>query len=165
MSLATDIERGLEIRALMADLKSELSGIEDRIEAAALAGDQSDLVDPDREGKQFLAKGHAHQVPVIITADSIVGQFKDDSPMHVRLKEIAGDKLKEFFQKKTIWENLASSGKQFRAIANMLLEEKAPEFISGALSRDKHGIPKSSIKVEWDRAEERNAGILPAVEP
>jgi hypothetical protein len=152
--IATAVERGLEIRAQQATLKEELAKIEGLIEAAALTGEQIELTDPEREGRQFIAMGSAHQVPVILTADSIVGQFKDDSPMHVRLKEIAGDKLKEFFQKKTIWENLASTGKQFRSLANMLLEEKAPEFISGALSRDKHGIPKSAVKIEWDRAED-----------
>ena len=154
MNISKDVERGLAIRAEMATLKSELSEIEDRLEAAALAGEQIELEDPDREGRQFLAVGSEHQVPVIITADNIVGQFKDDSPMHVRLKEIAGDKLREFFQKKTIWENLTASGKQFRALAAMVLEEKAPEFISGALSRDKHGTPKNAVKIEWDRAEE-----------
>lgn len=151
--LASAVERGLAIRAEQSALKDELAKIEELIEAAALTGKQVDLTDPDREGRQFIAMGTAHQVPVVLTADSIVGQFKDDSPMHVRLKEIAGDKLKEFFQKKTIWENLAKSGKQFRSLASMILEEKAPEFISGAIARDKHGIPKSSVKIEWDRAE------------
>lgn len=153
-ALATAIERGLAIRAQQAALKDELAKIEELIEAVALVGKQDDLVDPDREGKQFIAKGSVHQVPVILTADSIVGQFADDSPMHVRLKELAGEKLKEFFRKKTVWENLAKSGKQFRALAAMVLEDKAPEFISGAIARDKHGIPKSAIKIEWDRAED-----------
>ncbi len=154
MSLANDVQRGLEIREEMTRLKDELGQIEERIEAAALVGDQIDLNDPDRDGKQFIARGSEKQVPVVITADSIVGQFIDDSPIHVRLKEIAGDKLKEFFKKKTIWENLAKTGKQFRSLAAVILEDKAPEFISGAISRDKHGIPKNSIKIEWDRAED-----------
>jgi hypothetical protein len=154
MSLAIDIERGLEIRDKMAKLKDELAAIEDRIEAAALVGEQIELEDPDREGRQFIARGSSRQVPVILTADSIIGQFVDDSPMHVRLKDIAGDSLKQFFKKKTIWENLAKTGKQFRALAKTILEEKAPEFISAAISRDKHGIPKSAVKIEWDRAED-----------
>ena len=154
IALANAVERGLAIRAQQTVLKDELAKLEELIEAVALVGEQVELADPDREGRQFIAKGTAHQVPVVLTADSIVGQFADDSPMHVRLKEIAGDKLKEFFRKKTIWENLAKSGKQFRALANMVLEGKAPEFISGAIARDKHGIPKSAVKIEWDRAED-----------
>jgi hypothetical protein len=154
MTTQIAVDRGLELIAKISELREELKTIEGLLHTAALNGDQVDLVDPDREGKQFLASGSAKTVPIILTADNIVGQFIDDSPMHVRLKEIAGDKLKEFFKKKTIWENLAKSGKQFRSLAAMILEAKAPEFISGAISRDKDGIPKSSIKIEWDRAEE-----------
>ena len=149
----SDIDRGLAIRQQLTTLRDELAEIESRIEGQALIGVQIELNDPDREGRQFIAHGTTHTVPVILTADSIVGQFADDSPVHVRLKEIAGDKLKEFFRKKTIWENLTKTGKQFRSLAAMLLEEKAPEFVNGAISRDKHGIPKSTIKIEWDRAE------------
>ena len=153
-ALSAAVERGLAIRAQQTVLKDELAKLEELIEAVALVGEQVELADPDREGRQFIAKGTAHQVPVVLTADSIVGQFVDDSPMHVRLKEIAGDKLREFFRKKTVWENLAKSGKQFRALANMILEGNAPEFINGAIARDKHGIPKSAVKIEWDRAED-----------
>ena len=153
MTTTEAVDRGLQIRSEMSKLKSEIEEIEAILEAAGLDGDQIDLNDPDREGKQFLAKGTAQTVPVVFTADLIVGQFVDDSPVHVRLKEIAGDKLKEFFRKKTVWENLAKSGKQFRSLAAGILEDKAPAFIHAATARDRGGIPKSNVKIEWDRAE------------
>jgi hypothetical protein len=156
MNLATNVERGLQILAEFLKLKEELAAITAAIEAEALLGDQVELNDADREGRQFIAKGIAHQIPVVFTADSIVGQFQDGCPMHARLTEIAGDNLKNFFKKKTIWENNTKSGKQFRSLAKSILEDKAPEFISGSLARDKDGIPKSSIKIEWDRVEDIN---------
>jgi hypothetical protein len=34
----------------------------------------------------------------------------------------------------------------------VILGESAPIFVDACLARDKNGIPKSQIKVEWDRA-------------
>lgn len=150
------VDRGLEIRAQIEQLKEELDIIESSLQLTARQGQQIDLNDPDREGKQYLAHGTEVIVPVVLTADVIIGQFVDDSPMHARLEAIAGESLKHLFKKKTIWENLAKSGKQFRTLANQTLEAKGPEFITAAIARDKHGIPKSSIKVEWNRAGDIN---------
>ena len=156
MNIAYLVDRGIELRKEIKERETELAGIEIQLEQAALDGEQVDLNDADREGKQFLAHGTTATVPIVLTADLIVGQFADDSPVHVRLKEIAGEKLKEFFRKKTIWENLAKSGKQFRSLAASLLAEKAAAFITAAISRNKDGIPKSQIKIEWDRTDTRS---------
>jgi hypothetical protein len=154
MTTQEAVDRGLEIVAKVDELKNEFKTIVETLCAAALDGDQVDLVDPEREGKQFIATGTAKTVPVVITADMIVQSFTDGTPVHARMEAVAGDKLPLFYQKKTTWEILAKSGKAFRLEAAGLLEEKAPAFITAALSRDKLGIPKNQIKIEWERAED-----------
>ena len=156
MTTQAAVDRGLEIVAKVSELKEEFKAIEETLRAAALAGDQVDLVDPEREGKQFIAGGTTKTVPVVITADMIVQSFTDGTPVHARMEAVAGDKLPLFYHKKTTWEILAKSGKAFRLEAAGILEEKAPAFITASLARDKLGIAKNQIKVEWDRAEDLN---------
>ena len=67
--MRADVDRGLVIVEQIATLKKELDGIGERIEAAALNGEQIDLMDEEREGKQFLATGSKVIVPVILAAD------------------------------------------------------------------------------------------------
>jgi hypothetical protein len=153
-SVKTLVDRGLSIRARIAKDKEELRLIEEQLEQAALTGEQVDLVDEEREGKQFLAEGTKQIVPVIITADLIIGSFQKDSAHHTRISEAAKTKLLAFFRPKTVYENLFDSGKKFRSQAAEILGEDAPEFITACLSRDKHGVPKNAIKVDWDRATE-----------
>lgn len=155
MSIADAVDRGLQIRKEMEALTKELDAIEARLEEAALAGEQIDLVDAEREGKQFLARGTESIIPVVLTADMVAQSFADGSPMHARLANIAGDKLGQFYRAVTTWKILAKSGKAFRLEAAAILGDKdGPSFITSALARDKHGIPRSQIKVEWDRAQE-----------
>lgn len=148
------VDRGLALRARMAKDKEELGQIEEKLELAALEGEQIDLVDEEREGKQFLAQGTKATVPVVITADLIVGSFQKDSAVHTRIQDKAHSKLLAFFRPKTTYESLFDSGKKFRQQAAEILGENAPEFITACLARDKHGVPKNSIKVDWDRATE-----------
>lgn len=149
------VDRGLEIRAQIETLSDELTVIEQALRDAALAGEQIDLVDADREGKQFLAAGTEAVVPVVLTADLVAQSFADGGPVHARLAAVAGEKLGQFFRPVTTWKITAKTGKAFRIEAGAILGKLAPEFISAALCRDKNGIPKSQIKVEWDRREER----------
>jgi len=154
-SLQRSVDRGLEIRATIQQLQDELSTIEECLRHAALAGEQVELTDPDREGRQFLAKGTESVVPVVLTADLVAQTFADGSPVHARLKDVAGEKLGQFYRAVTTWKMLAKNGKAFRLEAHASLGDKdGPAFITAALARDKNGIPKSQIKVEWDRAEE-----------
>ena len=57
MSIQADVDRGIEIRSEMEELKAQLKEIEARLTKAALRSEQVPLVDADREGRQFLAKG------------------------------------------------------------------------------------------------------------
>lgn len=160
MSIASDVDRGLKIYGDIERLAKELEEIEARLTAAALKGNQVELNDADREGKQYLAEGSEHIVPVVITADALAKTFADDSPTHSRIKAAADGKLTEFYRSKTTWETLIKDGKQFRMQAKAILGEAAPAFITACVSRDKDGIPKNSIKVEWDRAD-----LAPAPQP
>jgi hypothetical protein len=162
MSILADVDRGLAIRGEMDALKKELGEIEERLEAAGLKGEQIDLVDADREGKQFLAKGTKQIVPVVFTADLLIKSFKFPSAHYTRITsaipegfaESSAQGLGGFFTRSVVYESRTDSGKKFRAIAGELLGKDAPKFITACLARDKEGIPKSAIKIEWDRASE-----------
>ena len=149
-TVKTDVDRGLVIYAELERLEAELKLIEERLKLAALQGEQVDLVDADREGKQFLAAGTTRIVPVILTSDKIMGEFGRDSEKHLKILSMAAGRLTDFFKPVHKFENRFDSGKKFRAQAEELLgKASAPGFVSACLARDKDGIPKSDIKVLW----------------
>lgn len=150
------VDRGLYLRAQINEMKDELETIEAKLREAAIAGPQTQLEDSDREGRQYLAQGTETTVPIILTADIIQATFTDASAVHSRIEAASGGKLLSFYRPTTTWKMLAKDGKQFRLEASGILGDTAPAFISACLARDKHGIPKSQVKVEWDRA----TGIL-----
>lgn len=154
MTTPQAVDRGLEIRAQIAELEDQLSIIEEHLRQAALQGEQVELQDPDREGRQWIAHGTETTVPVVLTADLITQSFQDGSILHARLEGMANGKLPLLYRPVTTWKILPKTGKAFRIEAAALLGETAPAFISAATIRDKTGIPKSQIKVEWNRAEE-----------
>ena len=156
MSIKADVDRGLEIRAQMEKLKVELKDIETRLHHAALHGVQVELADADREGRQYLAAGSERIVPVILTADLIVGEFASDSKRHIEILDSLYPRsgLTLFFKPVSKFENRFDSGKKFRLQA---LEEfgkdLAPKFITACVARDRDGIAKSSIKVMWEETQ------------
>ncbi|HTB85988.1 MAG TPA: hypothetical protein VK742_20250 [Candidatus Sulfotelmatobacter sp.] len=155
MSIKADVDRGLEIRDQMEKLKTELKQIEARLQQAGLDGDQVELNDADREGRQFLAQGSSRIVPVVLTADLIVGEFLYGSPRHAKINMSIQDtrKVLEFFKPVRKFENLFDSGKKFRARAVAVFgQELAPKFITACVATDKEGIAKSSIKIAWDES-------------
>lgn len=156
MSLRADIDRGLQIVGQIEFLQRELKAIEARVEAVALAGEQVELVDAEREGRQYLARGSAEIVPVIFTADLLIKSFSDRSATYDRIAVStprSRGALTRFFQPTSTWKTLFDSGKEFRAKAAEILGTDAPAFISACLQRDKHGIPKSQTKIDWSRTE------------
>jgi len=155
MSVKVDVDRGLEIREHMEKLKIELKDIETRLQHAALHGEQVDLQDADREGKQYLATGTERIVPVILTADMIVGEFAANSERHHEIQPVAMGLLNKFFKPVNKYENRFDSGKKFRALADELLAKDAPAFITACVARDKTGMAKSAIKVTWDEARQK----------
>lgn len=153
--MRADVDRGLVIVEQIATLKKELDGIGERIEAAALNGEQIDLMDEEREGKQFLATGSKVIVPVILAADLLVKSFAKDSAVHKAIEAHAGGKLGAFYKETNKFEALTESGKKFRQRAVEILGAKfGPGFITACVQRDKLGIAKSAIKIEWGRAVE-----------
>jgi hypothetical protein len=156
--IRADVDRGLEIVDAIAMLEKELGYIEERLQAAGLKGEQIELNDPDREGRQFIARGSAATVPVVFTADLLFGQFQVDSPIHRRiiqsLTHNGVNHFRTFFRSVRVFKSNFDSGKQFRTKAGELLGSEAPAFISACLQRDKDGIPKSKVRIEWQRAEQ-----------
>ena len=153
MSIRADVDRGIEIRALMETLKAELKDIDTRLQHAALHGEQVELNDAEREGRQYLAAGSDRIVPVILTADLIIGEFVRDSKRHLEIMDAMQNRtgLHDFFKPVHKYENRFDSGKKFRMrAAEVFGKELAPKFITACVARDKDGIAKSSIKVAWD---------------
>lgn len=152
MSVKADVDRGLEIRAEMQRLEDELEQIEQRLKKAGLAGDQVDLEDDELEGKQWIAQGSNAAVPVIFTSDLLLKTFGHETLIHARIAAVAGEKLSEFFKPVTTWKTLCDSPKLFRRNAAAVLGERAPEFVSSCVVRDKFGVPRNQIKIDWGRA-------------
>jgi len=152
MSIQSDIDRGLEIVAELDRLEKELKQIETRVKQAAIKGPQVDLADADREGKQYLANGSKAIVPVIITADKLVGSFQANSKTHTRITTALGmdaGKITDFFKREVVWSNSFEDGKKFRTKAAEILDKAAPAFITACIARDKDGIPKNDVKICW----------------
>ncbi len=145
------VDRGLEIRAEMKQLKAALEDIEAKLEQIGLSGVQEDLVDADRDGKRFLAEGTSKIISVVFTADKIIGSFKAKSATHTEILAASNGRLGNFYLPETKFEARFDSGKKFRIEAKNILGEKAGEFISACLARDKFGVPKSDVKIEWDK--------------
>ena len=156
-SIATLVERGLSIRREIKELTAELKQVEADLKSLALkasaSGRVEDLKDADREGRRWLARGSSAIIPVVFTADLIVGSFAQDSKTHKRIEAAAVGNLREFFKPVRKFENLVDDGKKFRARAADVLDKAAPAFITACLSLDKDGLPKSDIKIEWDKPE------------
>jgi hypothetical protein len=153
MSIKADVDRGLVIIAELEKLEVELKDIEVRVKQAALHGEQVELKDADREGKQYLAAGTQRVVPVILTADKIMGEFAAKGPKRDLVELAARGRLLEFFKPVNKFENRFDNGKKFRLRAADLLGLAAPAFITACLARDKEGIPKSDIKIMWEESE------------
>ena len=150
MSIRADVDRGLEIRAQLDKLKAELKDIDTRLQMAALKGEQVELQDADREGRQFLAKGTDCVLPVVLTADMLMGSFMANSQPHRDIQNIAGPHFGKFYKSVHKFENRFESGKKFRATAAELLGLDAPRLITAGVARDKDGIARSAVKVMWE---------------
>lgn len=146
------VDRGLELLAEIEAREKELKGVETCILAFAKTGEQVPLVDEERDGKQFLASGSKLIVPVVFTADKLMASFKSGGETSAKIKVAAGPHLRRFYEPTAVWEMVPKHGKAFRKLADELLGKAAPALVTASLARNKDGIPKSDIKVEWKRA-------------
>ena len=158
MTTKQAIDRGLKIRAHIKALNKELEVIEAHLEQAALKGEQIPLEDEDLEGRQYLAKGTDKIVPVVLTSDLLVKSFAADSAIHKAVLDLLEDGalLQRFFKPFKTYKTIIDSPKRFRASAAEILGPRSSAaFIDACKARDKHGVPKSETKIQWDRARER----------
>jgi hypothetical protein len=155
MSIKQDVDRGLEIRVQMEKLETELKDIETRLQMAGLQhpGEHEDLKDADRDGRRWPARGSDRVVPVIFTADLLLGEVGAGSDRAATIRTASRGKLDFFFKHHAVLKNRFPSGKQFRNEAGRLLEDAAPNFITQCLARDRDGQPKSRIVVAWKETE------------
>ena len=76
MSVRADVDRGLAIRDEVEKLGAELKAINKRLQQAALAGEQVDLNDADREGlRQMLSSLRKDPMEVEDDPDNNDGSF------------------------------------------------------------------------------------------
>lgn len=155
-AIAALVDRGRALHGQIDSLKGELKEIEEALCAAALrrSDEHEPLADAEREGRQWIAHGTSHAVPVIMTADKLVQSFAADSPKHQELNLLLGDaRLRFFFTPKTTWGTMQDDGKKFRRLlSERLPADLAAKTLTACLARDKHGIPKSDVYPDWDRA-------------
>jgi hypothetical protein len=159
-----DVERGLAIIDELDRLNEELKGIEERMKAHGLRFPEKhvELNDPDREGRQYIARGLTHVVPIVFTADVLMSSFKADTKQHKAILDALPEQrraevLANFFDCTVKYERKIESGKKFRTTAADVLGHDAPRFITACVARDKFGVAKSGIKIEWDRAKKEAA--------
>lgn len=154
MSIQQLVDRGIVLRAEIKEREIELKKIEKKLSEHGLKSEHQELKDSDREGRRYLARGSKLEVPIIFTADNLVKSFKHDTDMHRQILSAADGHLHDFYSLTQTYEINFDTGKKFRTTADSILGKAAPAFITACLARDKHGIPKSSIKITWDDAEE-----------
>jgi hypothetical protein len=151
--IAADIDRGIEIKELIASLTEELKAIEKRLAAAGCDGEQVRLQDPRREGKQFIARSNRQIVPVRFESDLIAASFDPDSIMRREAEEIAGELFPRFYKQSDKFARVPEDGEDFRVLARELLDPDAfAKLIRAVTQRDKDGIAKSRIVVGWKDA-------------
>lgn len=154
-SIRSLVDRGLQVVAEIAARQKELKGIEDKLRG--VASDRSDQHVPlkaeAREGRQYLARGSALIVPVVFTADKLLGSFQLGSKDAQRIASAPSpEHFPTFWKPWNGFENRFDDGQKFRARAEALLGDAAPAYINACLARDKDGLPKSDIKIEWKHA-------------
>jgi len=155
--IATFVDRGLAIVAEIEALEKELKQIEAGLSTAALSaskdGRTEALVDEEREGHRYMAEGTEKTLPVILESDQISGEFSEDSEKATKLKDLCGHRLNHLYKRTVVYARVPKDGKAFRAAAAAHWPpDEAAKIISAAISRDKHGIPKSRVVVAWNQA-------------
>ena len=160
MSIRATVDRAMELRSEIATRQADLDKLVAALIAAGLkagtAGRHDELVDAQRDGTRWLARGSGIAVPIIFTADKLIGSFQKDSPKHQTIRTSLGSQTAEltrFYKPVNAYESRFKDGKQFRAEADKVLAERAPAFITACIARDKDKIPLSDVKIDWDHAE------------
>jgi hypothetical protein len=160
MSIRADIDDAITLRSEIASREKKLEPILARLIKAGLAagtaGRHDELVDAERTGTRWLAKGSGIAVPIIFTADKLMGSFQRDSQKHKAIQTVLGMSvgiLPQFYKPVHKYEARFDDGKKFRAEADRLLGKAAPAFITACVARDKDGIAQGDVRIDWDHAE------------
>lgn len=151
-AIAADVDEGLRLVREIAERKEKLKPIAARLKKDAIAAphEHEPLKDADREGMQFTALGsNGAALRIVITADKLVLAFENDSEVHHRIAAASFGQIRKFYAAKTAWIAIPKDGKAFRALAQEMFGDKAPEFIAQVRDLKKSGLPKNDVKLEW----------------
>lgn len=149
------VDRGLQIRTQIEALKDELKDIERALEYTGLASQHEPLNEPDREGRQWFAHGSELTVPVIFESDCLMGSFPEGGQAHSNILaalDSHADKFTALWKPVSKFEMAAKDGQSYRRILREILPYGiGADVLSASISRDKNGIAKSRIIVDWNR--------------
>lgn len=154
MNTTEMVDRGLTLRAEIAEREEELKGIEKALRARAEISEQIPLVDAEREGRQWIARGTHASVPVVLTSDLLARTLTPGGVQFLAAEAAAAGQIEEFYAPSKAWEIRQPNGVIFRRVAAEVLGVRAGEFVAACLRRNKLGHPLSMVRVEWDRAAE-----------
>jgi len=164
------VDRAAVLESEIAVRSAELKTIKARLELAALNEHAEPLKNAEREGRKVSLPGTRHRATVIVSSDSLIAGFRDKSETHAKLIEIlehdaeasdvtAAELLGKFFAPPSKWESRFDDGHKFRqAAAEWLSTKTAPKFIAACRSTNKAGIPKNTIKMEFE-AQTQTEGV------
>lgn len=163
MNISKDIARGLAITAQIETLKTELDGIESRLESIALGEDHLPLNEADREGRQAILKDAGYTLPVIFESDLIAGTLPDMGNAISIIRGAIPDPalLVKIWKPISGFARVAKDGQKYRQQLRALLPpETATTVLQASITRDKLGIPKSRTVIAWDRAKKPEAAAV-----
>lgn len=157
------VDRAAVLEAEIKTRKTELDLIKAKLELAALNETGEPLAEAEREGRRAVLPGTAYRSNVTITSDSIIGGVREGTPKFFELLRLLGgetspsqarETLGIFFAPPTLWENRFDDGLAFRRRAGEQLGNKAPAFIAACRVVNKDGIPRNTISIAFEKAEE-----------
>jgi len=152
--ITADIARGIEIRADMERLKTELKVIESRLEAAGLRGPHVPLEDQEREGKQAILITPTHRLPVRLESDVLVASFDIGGTTEKQVSAlISTDQFNALFKPVNKYERREPDGHKFRLKAKKAINNHSMymQLIRVLRSTDADGIAKCKTVIAWDQ--------------
>lgn len=154
--ITADIARGIEIKAQMEKLKTELKAIEARLEAAGLQGPHVPLEDKEREGKQAILTSPTHRIAVRLESDVLVGGFEMGSDTEKSVSSIITTvQFNALFKPVKRYERKEADGHKFRLKAKKAIADHAVylQLIKALRSTDADGVAKSKTVIAWSEVE------------
>lgn len=151
MSTADLISVGRVYAEQISVLKERIESIEAVLKSRALNVPHEPLANGSREGRRATLKEGDQSVSVVFESDLLKGSFAFDSDLTTNLQGLCGNRFDALFRTKTTCERRITDGHKFRILVHSELPESSAVAVIEALKdKDKSGIVKSKVSVEWN---------------